>query len=127
MRKVLLITDTQLVAMAIEMVLEPQANGIELVWRVSTPQGLAECVNGPPLDMIVIDLDTHGARRLGLAKRVIGLQRRARVVTLTGSPSDEEAAQAEALDVDAYLRKDMPNAELAAALRGYLKPPSEDA
>ena len=120
--RVLLITDSALVEMGMRMVLDPATRGIELLWRVSPSLGLAECVNGQALDMIVIDLDTQGGRRLGLATRVLGLRPQSTVVTLTVVPGDDEAAHANVLGVKAYLSKDLKRNELDDALRALLKP-----
>lgn len=120
--KVLVITDAQLVAEALRMMLLAERPDIEVVWKFSTPLGLAECVNGGPLDLVIVDIDMMGARRLQLAKKVLHLQRRAELVTLTGRPTPDEEDDAEKLGVAAYLSKAMPNADLLAALRAHIKP-----
>ena len=120
--KVLLITDQQLVSMALRMMLEQERPDVELTWKISSPMGVGACANEGPFDLIIVDLDTMGAKRLQLARKVLYLQRSANVVTITGIPSPDEEAEARNIDVAAYLSKNMPNADLAAALRAQFKP-----
>jgi len=119
--RVLLISDRMLLEMRLRLMMEAELRGIDLVWRVSPSMGLAECANDEPLKLIVIDLDMQGAKRLELAKKVLDLPHGAMVVTLTSMPSDEEAARARTLGVNAYLRKDMPRDELVQVLRAMLE------
>jgi len=120
--RTLIISDQQLVAEALRMMLTAERPDMTVTWKVSPPLGLGACVNGDPFDLIIVDIDTMGARRLQLAKKVLFLQRTAEVVTVTGLPMPDEQKDAESIGVAAYLSKATPNANLMAALRAHFKP-----
>jgi len=62
---VLLISDSMLVEMGMRMVLDPQARGIELIWRVSSSMGLAECVG-----MLIARFAAAGAKVASVGRKI---------------------------------------------------------
>jgi CheY-like chemotaxis protein len=116
--RILLVDDQRQVSRMLRASLELSGKGYTVVDVASGEEALLE-LSRAPVDLLVTDLRLPGMSGLDLLSRSRELNPHARAIVITGQPTDEIQAQAQALGVVAFLRKPIgTNFFLEAVARG---------
>jgi CheY-like chemotaxis protein len=116
--RILLVDDQRQVSRMLRASLELSGQGYSVVEVASGEEALLE-LGRAPVDLLVTDLRLPGMSGLDLLAKSREVNPHARAIVITGQPTDEIQAQAQALGVVAFLRKPIgTNFFLEAVARG---------
>ncbi len=117
-KRILVLTDQPLVALGLSKVVKEVEPSGHVHHVVSTPHLMDR--HDARWDLLVVDLDTKGSRRLSLVKRLLWLLPKASVIALSSAPRSNEVDVAQAMGV-AYLDKSSPTETLRQAVADAFK------
>lgn len=119
MIRVLIADDEALVRSGFKMILEAQ-DDIEVVAEASDGQSALDLALEHKPDVVLMDIRMPGTDGLEATRRLVGMQKEARVLILTTFDLDEYVYEAMRVGASGFLLKSAPATELASAVRGVM-------
>jgi DNA-binding NarL/FixJ family response regulator len=114
--RVVLVDDQELVRTGLRMVLEEQPD-LAIVGEAANGEQAVEVVADVVPDVVVMDVRMPGTDGVEATRRIVGSGSPTRVLILTTFDLDEYAFTALRYGASGFLLKDVPSAELSAAIR----------
>ena len=124
--RVLLVDDQRQVTRMLRTSLELSGRPYDITVVASAEEALLELQHGP-IDMVVTDLRLPGMSGLELLARIRQTNPKLRAILITGQPTNDVRAQAQALGVVAFLPKPIGTSLFLEAVDRALRPGSEAA